>query len=386
MQGNYILSNTSLLRIKTPGDGNCMFYSFYLGNLLVDHGMKGLAKVESMLNEYHSAADKKKTTLYEQAIALREKVAKQVKKTYDAETFMMFRDENPTLKNPTAAFNSYLGRIRKGGSNQRGWGGEFEIVAFASLFKRKIAVYSSDRPGDPPLMYNGETSWPLISIVHVSQCHYDLIIDMSKTTDFIYVNNGKIFYPGKTNFNGIGSRDQGVAKKVKKVHWAPDSSLTTTQLIHAINTPGKNHAKKAKKADKYKSASESEQFEMNKSALNAAFSGNAVELKRLLKRGVSPNVENIAYASALEGAAYYGHEDCVKLLIDAGARLDRPNRKKKNRTALMIAALNGQLGCVKLLVKAGANTKLKDSKGYTALDLAIREDNSDIVAYLLKNT
>ena len=47
--------------------------------------------------------------------------------------------------------------------------------------------------------------------------------------------------------------------------------------------------------------------------------------------------------TALMWAAANGHEDCIKLLVDAGARVNMTNNK--GSTALLEAAMYGYLGC-----------------------------------------
>ena len=54
-------------------------------------------------------------------------------------------------------------------------------------------------------------------------------------------------------------------------------------------------------------------------------------------------------------AVFYGHEEIVKLLIEAGAKLN--NKNKEGKTALMIASQRGYKGIVKLLKEAESITK-----------------------------
>ena len=57
--------------------------------------------------------------------------------------------------------------------------------------------------------------------------------------------------------------------------------------------------------------------------------------------------------SALHHSAFYGHEDCVHLLIQAGADVNK--RNSEGITPLNEAALLCQFQCVDLLLKAGAD-------------------------------
>ena len=64
-------------------------------------------------------------------------------------------------------------------------------------------------------------------------------------------------------------------------------------------------------------------------------------------------------------AARMGRTEIVKLLIDAGAKLDLQNVGKM--TALMIAANNGHTEVVQLLIDAGATLDLQNVGKMTAL-------------------
>ena len=53
-------------------------------------------------------------------------------------------------------------------------------------------------------------------------------------------------------------------------------------------------------------------------------------------------------------------------------------------TALMFAVEYNHLDIVRALIEAGANLDLKNNKGETALDIAIKEDNKEIIDILTK--
>ena len=65
-----------------------------------------------------------------------------------------------------------------------------------------------------------------------------------------------------------------------------------------------------------------------------------------------------------------GGEECVRLLIQAGADVNK--RDSYNRTPLMLAAKYGFHKCVKLLLKAGADVNMEDMGGLTALGHAAK--------------
>ena len=110
--------------------------------------------------------------------------------------------------------------------------------------------------------------------------------------------------------------------------------------------------------------------------LNAADSGDVVEIKRLLsKEGGDIPVDTRGYRceeTALMLACINGHEDAVKALVAAGASLDL--RDKNGYTALMTASFSAQPLVVWQLLQAGADRSVRSYRegGSTALSLAER--------------
>ena len=69
-------------------------------------------------------------------------------------------------------------------------------------------------------------------------------------------------------------------------------------------------------------------------------------------------------ATALVDAATYGHVDCLRMLLAAGAEIDMP--LTEGWTALMLASQKGWVSTVKLLLEAGADVHLKNVHGGTS--------------------
>lgn len=87
-----------------------------------------------------------------------------------------------------------------------------------------------------------------------------------------------------------------------------------------------------------------------------------------------------AHATLLEHAASRGQPETIKVLLDLGAEVDRPNRR--GETALMHAAFKGSLPAVKVLLEAGADPKARNLKRKTALDGALYTKSTEVVALL----
>lgn len=110
-----------------------------------------------------------------------------------------------------------------------------------------------------------------------------------------------------------------------------------------------------------------------KEFMGAAMMGEKRKVLQGIKEGVNVNC-NDGYAIAY--AAGNGHEGVVKVLLDAGARLDG----KWGRQALAWSAEAGHVSIVKNLVNHGANVNMDDGK---ALVLAVKNDQIKCAKLLL---
>lgn len=126
------------------------------------------------------------------------------------------------------------------------------------------------------------------------------------------------------------------------------------------------------------------------SLMNAIESGLLNKASRLISDGVDVNARDNKGWTALMFAALYGNSDIVKQLIAAGADVNT-QINKWGTTALMLATLignpkliqGGNSDIVQQLIAAKANVNLQDSTGFTALTMAVRQDNVDIVRQLI---
>ena len=115
--------------------------------------------------------------------------------------------------------------------------------------------------------------------------------------------------------------------------------------------------------------------ECEKTLISAASYGHTETVKYLLKKGVNVNAKDKRSGeTALIAAVRIGHTETVKVLLDNGADV---NIKIKNSTPLIAAAMVGNAEAVKLLLDNDADVNLKNSKGETALDLALKRLKKD---------
>ena len=102
-------------------------------------------------------------------------------------------------------------------------------------------------------------------------------------------------------------------------------------------------------------------------------------VEALLRAGTDPNSRDDLDATALMHATLYASEPCMKLLLDKGASVNAT--AKGGSTALMWAT--GEASKVRLLLARGADPNIKNKRGLTALDLALRRDGGEAAAKLL---
>lgn len=102
--------------------------------------------------------------------------------------------------------------------------------------------------------------------------------------------------------------------------------------------------------------------------LNMAASKNDLKLvEKMLLAGVDVDSYDTDehHSTALQCAAYYGHADCVRLLLRHGAGVDITN--SLSSSPLLLAAWQNRIECVKVLLEAGADESIVNHYGNTCL-------------------
>jgi uncharacterized protein len=113
----------------------------------------------------------------------------------------------------------------------------------------------------------------------------------------------------------------------------------------------------------------------------AARRGDVVQLAKLLDRGADPNESGDEHGTtALTTAAFQGHLEAVRLLLERGADIDRSN--KFGARPLFVAATNARLGVISLLLKAGASLSVEADSGLTAFMEAARSTPETVRVFL----
>jgi ankyrin repeat protein len=118
----------------------------------------------------------------------------------------------------------------------------------------------------------------------------------------------------------------------------------------------------------------------------AAFGGHLEIVKLLLENGAAADQRSEGNKSmtALHTAAYNGHTEVVRFLLDKGIPVD--DRDGEGKSALIHAASGPFPATVQLLIDQGADVNLTDkTEGFTALMMAAAEGHLDVVKLLMKS-
>jgi ankyrin repeat protein len=142
--------------------------------------------------------------------------------------------------------------------------------------------------------------------------------------------------------------------------------------------------------------------------------GDIAETERLVTHGVSPNVVDVEGTPALMAATLFASADTMELLLKHGADPNRADasgatalmwavpdlekvrlllarganvnaRSNTERTPLLVAAAYpGTVDLLRLLLDRGANLRAQDRSGATALALAVRSADVEVVRFLVE--
>jgi ankyrin repeat protein len=122
-------------------------------------------------------------------------------------------------------------------------------------------------------------------------------------------------------------------------------------------------------------------FKSETALMSASMEGHNEIIEVLLAAGARVNEENDLGTTALMCAAEKGHREAIEVLLAAaGAKVNE--KDKGDWSALMFAVQNGHKETVRVLLAAGAKVDERNGEGITALDIARRGKQFEIVALL----
>jgi ankyrin repeat protein len=114
--------------------------------------------------------------------------------------------------------------------------------------------------------------------------------------------------------------------------------------------------------------------------LHAAFYGHVDAVKLLIEHGVPVEPRDASSGTPLSMAAGKGHVPIVQALLDAGA--DPNSRSARGSTPLMKAAVWGRMEVAKLLLKRGADPGALDLDGEPAWMYAADKGHDELAVLL----
>jgi serine/threonine-protein phosphatase 6 regulatory ankyrin repeat subunit B len=115
----------------------------------------------------------------------------------------------------------------------------------------------------------------------------------------------------------------------------------------------------------------------------AAYNGHLETVRLLLDNGAMPDSRSLDGGSALYWAASQGHSDIVLLLSKRGADINMVRTCKW--TPLMAAIYNGHEGVAILLVQAGARADFEPYAGVSMFQWAVEHGRSHVADFLRRH-
>jgi ankyrin repeat protein len=157
-------------------------------------------------------------------------------------------------------------------------------------------------------------------------------------------------------------------------------------LLNATNEAGQNAFLLAK----YYRQEETAQYLLGLQPKLDIFSACVAGLKAEVARRIDADPSLLGAHSGdgwtpLHLAAFFGHADLAKALLDRGAQVDARSTNAMKNTPLHAAAAGGHTNLVKLLAAHGADVHARQEGGWTALHSAAQNGNRQMVEVLLAN-
>ena len=118
----------------------------------------------------------------------------------------------------------------------------------------------------------------------------------------------------------------------------------------------------------------------------AAKQGDLELARELLRRFASPDSTDERGRAALHRAANHKRHAMVRLLLSAGAHVDRLTDDGHANTALHLAATQGDCRCVRRLLAARADAAVANAAGMTPAQLARSDECALLLRQALRET
>ena len=174
-------------------------------------------------------------------------------------------------------------------------------------------------------------------------------------------------------------RWQSVQNWLEAISPAPTNGTRMPTIAEPTPLPAPKISKEVAQAELQRRGISAEEYDSK--LHDAAKDGDAELVKLLIDAGADVNKANEKGETPLYWAAANGRTECVKLLIDAGADVNKAD--KDGRTPLILAAYYGHAECVKLLINAGADVNMANEDGLTPLYPAAWNGHTECVKLLI---
>ena len=187
----------------------------------------------------------------------------------------------------------------------------------------------------------------------------------------------------KAAINGLPEAQYTLASILEKQHPNKTNSVEALRWYQAAADQGYQRAIN-KLAYLEKPSSGTNNLTISQDSIFSAIRTNDLELIRsLIRDGVNLDIVDTNLQSALLVALQAGHREMSELLLFNSSRLDTPD--SNNDRPIHIAARNGYLGIVSDLIKIGVDINAQDHLGNTALIIATRHDDKDMMNLLINS-
>ena len=113
-----------------------------------------------------------------------------------------------------------------------------------------------------------------------------------------------------------------------------------------------------------------------------AIHGNEECLDLLIQAGADVNWSSCSSTVAIVSVAWHGHSKCLDLLLAVGT--DVNTQDEYGNTPLVLAAWNGHILCMQSLLQEGANVNAHNIEGSTAVYFVASEGHDDCLRELIK--
>jgi len=121
--------------------------------------------------------------------------------------------------------------------------------------------------------------------------------------------------------------------------------------------------------------------------IEAVKTENSLVVGHLLRAGANANISSIQSpgVTPLFTAVFRSDLRITEMLLKHGAKVDVIADLESGSTLVMIAVTEEKAGILKLLLERGADATVEDAEGRTALMLAEKTKNAEVIAVLKKH-